>query len=82
MHAIILAAGTGSRLEQHYPDERPKCLMEFGGRSLLTRHLELLYQLGIRQTDLVVGYQADRVIEYIASLALRPDVMPSLQYTR
>jgi choline kinase len=74
MQAIILAAGRGSRLEQHNPDGRPKCLMEFGGRSLLTRHLELLYRLEIRQVDLVVGYQADRIIEHIASLASRPDV--------
>ena len=74
MHAIILAAGTGSRLEKYIQDGRPKCLMEFGGRSLLSRHLELLYRLGIRQADLVVGYQADRIVGHIATLASRPDV--------
>ena len=74
MHAIILAAGKGNRLAQSNPDGHPKCLMEFGGRSLLARHLDLLYRLGIRQTDLVVGYEADRVIEHVATLASRPDV--------
>jgi len=74
MHVIILAAGRGSRLAQHNPDSLPKCLMEFGGRSLLARNLDLLYRLGIRQTDLVVGYEADRIIEYIATLTSRPDV--------
>ena len=74
MHAIILAAGRGNRLAQHNPDGHPKCLMEFGGRSLLARHLEILYRLGIRQTDIVLGYEANRVIEHIATLASRPDV--------
>ena len=74
MHAIILAAGRGSRLEQHDPDSSPKCLLEFGGRSLLARHLDILYRLGIRQADVVVGYQANRVIEHISTLASRPDI--------
>ena len=74
MHAIILAAGKGSRLAQHNPDSHSKCLMEFGGRSLLARSLDLLYRQGIRQTDLVVGYEADSIIEHIATLASRPDI--------
>ena len=74
MQTIILAAGRGSRLEQHNRDHRPKCLMEFGGRSLLARHLDVLYRLGIRQTDIVLGYEADRVIEHIATLVSRPDI--------
>lgn len=74
MHAIILAAGTSSRLAQHNPDRHPKCLMKFGGHSLLARHLDLLYRLGIRQTDIVVGYEADYIIEHIATLTSRPDI--------
>ena len=74
MHAIILAAGKGNRLAQSNPDGHPKCLMEFGGRSLLARHLDLLYRLGIRQTDLVIGYEADQIIEHVATLASRPDI--------
>jgi len=74
MHAIILAAGRGSRLAEHNPDGHPKCLMEFGGRSLLARHLELLNRFGIRSADLVIGYEADRIIDHIGTLALRPDV--------
>lgn len=74
MQAIILAAGRGSRLAEHNPEGLPKCLLEFGGRSLLARHLDLLYQQGVRQVDLVVGYEADRVIEHIGHLHSRPDV--------
>ncbi|HET6565808.1 MAG TPA: phosphocholine cytidylyltransferase family protein [Xanthomonadales bacterium] len=74
MRAIILAAGRGSRLEEHNPQRRPKCLMEFGGRSLLERHLDLLQQLKIRSVDLVVGYEADQIIEHVAKLLVRPQV--------
>lgn len=74
MHAIILAAGRGSRLAEHNPDGRPKCLMEFGGKSLLSRHLELLQHLGVRRVDLVVGFEADLVIEHVSHAIVRPEV--------
>jgi choline kinase len=74
MHAIILAAGRGSRLAEHNPDGRPKCLLEIGGRSLLARHLDLLNQLHIRRVDLVVGYEADQIIEHVGQLVSRPEV--------
>lgn len=74
MQAIILAAGRGSRLAEHNPEGRPKCLMEFGGRSLLARHLELLSRFGIHKADLVIGYEADRIIDHVGRLFSRPDV--------
>jgi len=74
MQAIILAAGRGSRLAEYNPEGRPKCLMEFGGRSLLSRHLELLQQLGVHRVDLVVGYEADQIIDHVAHLIVRPEV--------
>ena len=74
MHAIILAAGRGSRLAEHNPDGRPKCLKEFGGRSLIDRHLQNLNRLGLRQLDLVIGYQADQIIDHVGTLMFRPDV--------
>lgn len=73
-HAIILAAGRGSRLAEHNPERLPKCLMEFGGRSLLARHLDLLYRFGINSVDLVVGYEARHIIDHVATLDSRPDV--------
>ena len=74
MHAIILAAGHGSRLADHNPEGHPKCLMEFGGRSLLARHMEILSQLGLSRVDLVIGYEADRIIDHVGRLSARPDV--------
>jgi len=74
MHAIILAAGRGNRLAEFNPDGRPKCLLEFGGQSLLARQLDLLYRFGVTQVTLVVGYEADLIIDHVGMLASRPDV--------
>jgi len=74
MHAIILAAGRGNRLADFNPDGRPKCLLEFGGRSLLARQLDSLFQAGIRHVTLVVGYEADSIIDHVGTLSSRPEV--------
>ncbi|MER6738270.1 phosphocholine cytidylyltransferase family protein [Streptomyces puniciscabiei] len=57
MRALILAAGRGSRLGP-YTDDRPKCLVEVGGRSLLDRHLDTLAEMGVTETGIVTGYRA------------------------
>jgi choline kinase len=72
MNAIILAAGRGNRLRDFNPDGRPKSLLEFGGRSLLSRELEWLFKTGIAQVEIVVGYQADQVITHAKAQPVRP----------
>ena len=69
MNAIILAAGVGRRLEkgENYP---PKCLLRFGGKTLLQRHLEILKACGIQKVTVGVGYHAERVKAEIDSLGL------------
>ena len=74
MHAIILAAGRGNRLAEFNPDGRPKCLLEFGGRSLLARQLDILFQQGVMKATLVVGYEADLIIDHVGTLVSRPEV--------
>ncbi len=74
MQAIILAAGQGNRLAEFNPDARPKCLLEFGGKSLLARQLDSLFRFGIRQSTLVVGYEAEQIIEHVGTLSSRPEV--------
>ncbi len=61
MRAIILAAGVGSRLFGDDRTQPPKCLIEFNGKSLLARHIELLRALGVDGLTLVVGYRKDLV---------------------
>jgi choline kinase len=74
MHAIILAAGRGNRLAELNPDGRPKSLLEFDGRSLLARQLDILFRLGVNQATLVIGYEADQIIDHVGALSSRPEV--------
>jgi choline kinase len=53
---LVLAAGIGKRLAP-LTDDRPKGLIELGGRSLLARLLDGLQAAGVRETALVVGYR-------------------------
>ncbi len=62
--AVILIAGGGTRLGARTV-ARPKCMLEVQGKSLLARMLTFLNRAGIKETILVVGYQADLVRRYI-----------------
>jgi choline kinase len=58
--AIVLAAGTGSRMRP-LTDQRPKCLLEVGGETLVQKQLRAFQACGIDDVVMVVGYQAARV---------------------
>src|SRR3954467_2621193 len=60
MRGIILAAGKGSRLNGTAGD-KPKCLVEAGGVTLLERQIHALERAGVDDITVVVGCQADRV---------------------
>lgn len=60
MRAIILAAGTGSRLAD-VSKGRPKPLVEVGGKTLIEHQLDALADAGISPVTVVVGYKADEV---------------------
>ncbi|MFW5968279.1 MAG: NTP transferase domain-containing protein [Persicimonas sp.] len=61
MKAIIIAAGKGSRLE-HHTDEKPKCMVEVAGRSILSYQLEALRAHGVDDIHIVRGYLADELV--------------------
>ena len=61
-HAVISAAGIGSRLGLN----KPKCLVEVGGKTLLAQHLERLAE--IPNVWVVVGFQEELVIEQVRNL--------------
>ncbi|MDE0389005.1 MAG: phosphocholine cytidylyltransferase family protein [Rhodospirillales bacterium] len=54
MRAVILAAGVGRRLGH----DKPKILLEFGGCTLLERHLAILAALDVRDVVIGIGYEA------------------------
>jgi choline kinase len=55
--ACILAAGVGNRLGD-LQDKPPKALLEFGGQSLLSRHLANLARIGVDSVAIGTGYRA------------------------
>ncbi|HXZ11692.1 MAG TPA: nucleotidyltransferase family protein [Candidatus Sulfotelmatobacter sp.] len=64
MKAMILAAGLGVRLRP-ITDDRPKALVEIGGRTLLEITLSRLRALGIRDVIINVHSFADRIVGYL-----------------
>ena len=73
MKAIILSAGQGSRLG-HLVDDKPKCLIEFNGRSLLDRQLDTLEACGVHEAVVVTGFHDELVNEAIARRSGGPEV--------
>ncbi len=72
MRAIILAAGRGLRLQQADDRQMPKCLLQFGGMSLLERHLRMLKNAGIDEVVLALGYRHERVEAELDRLNWQP----------
>ncbi|HEY7887449.1 MAG TPA: NTP transferase domain-containing protein [Steroidobacteraceae bacterium] len=71
MRAIILAAGRGSRLQQAGGRQLPKCLLSFGGRSLLERHLRLLEAAGVEEIVLALGFHHELIEAELARIGGR-----------
>ncbi|MDP6800529.1 MAG: phosphocholine cytidylyltransferase family protein [SAR202 cluster bacterium] len=65
MMAIILAAGVGRRLRDYTVD--PKCLLEFGGRSLIHNYLDALSEpeTGVTEVGIVIGYRGDLIKRHV-----------------
>ena len=64
MKAMVLAAGLGTRLRP-LTDDRPKALVEIGGRTLLEITLLRLRAFGVREVIVNVHHFADMIVEYL-----------------
>lgn len=64
MKAMILAAGLGTRLRP-LTDNRPKALVELGGKTLLEITLSRLRKFGVGAVIINVHHYADMVVEYL-----------------
>ena len=58
--ALIIAAGLGSRLKKH-TENLPKCMLDFGGKTLLQRQLESYKKNGVKDISLVRGYKKEKI---------------------
>jgi len=64
MKAMILAAGLGTRLRP-LTNDRPKALVEIGGRTLLEITLQRLRHFGVREVIINAHHFAEMMIEYL-----------------
>lgn len=64
MQALMLAAGMGSRLGK-YTEAKTKCMVEVGGKTLLDHAVEALKLAGITKFIVVVGWESEKLINYI-----------------
>jgi len=60
MKAIIMAAGIGKRLHALNLN-KPKCLINIGGTTLIRRSVNLLVSKGISDITVIVGYKSDLI---------------------
>mgnify|MGYP003393914769 CR=1 FL=1 len=71
MKAIILAAGRGSRMGESTQD-KPKCMVEVRGRTLLDWQLDACRQAGITDIGVVTGYRKEAFTSLSLSLFENP----------
>ncbi len=60
MKAIILAAGQGTRLKK-YTQDLPKGMLEFQGKTIIQRQIELYRRCGIRDIIVVRGFAGEKI---------------------
>ena len=60
MKAIILAAGQGTRLKK-YTENLPKGMLDFDGKTIIERQIEIYKKCGIDKIIVVRGYAAEKI---------------------
>lgn len=66
MIGVILAAGMAKRLRP-LTDEKPKCLLEVGGKTLLQRTVDAMISAGIKEFVVVTGYRENMICEFLTA---------------
>lgn len=64
MIGVILAAGMAKRLRP-LTDERPKCLLKVGQRTLLQRTVDAIVAAGVDELVIVTGYRKNMIVDFL-----------------
>src|SRR5713226_4593801 len=64
MRAMILAAGLGTRLKP-LTDDRPKALVEIGGRRILEKTISRLRSFGINEVIVNAHHFTEVIVDYL-----------------
>lgn len=70
MNAVLYVAGRAIRLGP-FAQERPKVLLEFGGRTLLERHVRFLARLQVQELFVVTGFKREELQSQFPTLQAR-----------
>lgn len=79
MIGVILAAGMARRLRP-LTDNKPKCLLKVGERTLLERTVSAMQQAGISDFVVVTGYRGEMIRDFLDEYAKR-SLSPTPSFT-
>lgn len=74
--AVTLAAGRGTRMKG-LTEDRPKPMLEVGGRPMLAHQVERMEAAGVREVLIVVGYKRRLIEDYFEA---HPPARARLEY--
>ena len=74
MQAIILAAGMGKRLKD-LTQNNTKCMVKVNGVTLIDRMLHQIEKKNLSRIVIVVGYEGQKLIDYIATLDIKTPIV-------
>ena len=74
MQAIILAAGMGKRLKELTHDNT-KCMVKVNGVTMIDRMLHQIEKKNLSKIVIVVGYEGEKLIDYIATLGIQTPIV-------
>jgi len=82
--AIIIAAGMSARLME-LTDDKPKCMLDIGGKTILQRQIETFRQCGIDRIIVIRGYKKEIInytgVKYVYNQNYRRNnILESLMY--
>ena len=82
--AIIMAAGMSSRL-MDLTDDKPKCMLEIRGKTILQRQIETFNKCGIDDITVIRGYKKEKInytgVRYVYNQNYRRNnILESLMY--
>ena len=73
MQGLILAAGMGKRLKD-LTQNNTKCMVKVNGVTLIDRVLHQLEKLNLSRIVIVVGYQGQKLMDYIGTLDIQTPI--------
>ncbi|MCW5724243.1 MAG: nucleotidyltransferase family protein [Maricaulaceae bacterium] len=74
--AMVLAAGLGTRMRP-LTDDRPKALVQVGGKALVDWTLDRLGAAGVRRAAVNIHHFADRMLSHLSARGASPRIMIS-----